>query len=215
MIQFSFDEECFKLKSKFLLLILAVAAASFAPMSAAGQIAPEKPRSQGGPPAYKWEAFALGGYTSLNQVNQSRYGLIGGRAGVTRDFGKHFGLTAIGSCYKPPAGSGGGGNPGNPSVYSALAGPEFRANLYGNFDGFVHGLLGIEHTGGEHMTPNISFAGGFGGGLVYNLSKRWAVRASGDRVGASFSLSNNTPALGYSPHLHWNARGEVGVVFRF
>ncbi len=102
----------------------------------------------------------MAGYTSLNQVNQSRYGLIGGRAGVTRDFGKHFGITALGSYYKPPTGKGGGGNPGDPSVYSALAGPEFRANLYGNFDGFVHGLLGIEHTGGEHMTPNISFAGG-------------------------------------------------------
>ena len=88
-------------------------------------------------------------------------------------------------------------------------------NIYGNFDGFLHGLLGVEHTGGEHITPNISFAGGFGGGLVYNMSQHWALRASGDRVGAAFSLSNNTPQLAYSPHLHWNARGEFGVVFRF
>ena len=65
------------------------------------------------------------------------------------------------------------------------------------------------------MTPNISFAGGFGGGLVYNMSQHWALRASGDRVGASFSLSNNTQQLAYSPHLHWNARGEIGVVYRF
>lgn len=185
------------------------------PQFAAGQVEPEKPRSMGGPPSYKWEAFGGFAYTSLNQVNQSRFGLMGARAGVTRDFGKHFGLTALGGYYKTPTGTGGGGNPGNPSVYSLLAGPEFRANLFGNFDGFVHGLMGVEHTAGEHMTPNISFAGGFGGGLMYNMSQHWALRASGDRVGASFSLSNNTPQLGYSPHLHWNARGEFGVVFRF
>jgi len=65
------------------------------------------------------------------------------------------------------------------------------------------------------MTPNISFAGGFGGGIIYNMSPHWSLRASGDRVGAAFSLSNNTPQLAYSPHLHWNARGEFGVVFRF
>jgi hypothetical protein len=203
------------LKSKFKVSVLTAIATALLPLAAAGQVAPERRPSQQAAPAFKYEAFALAGYTSLNQVNQSRYGLIGGRAGVTRDFGKHFGITAIGSYYKPPTGKGGGGNPGDPSVYSGLAGPEFRANIYGNFDGMVHGLLGIEHTGGEHMTPNIAFAGGFGGGVLYNLSPRWALRASGDRVGAAFSLTNNTAQLAYSPHLHWNARGEFGVVFRF
>ena len=119
------NEECFKLKSKFLILILAGISAALMPLSAVSQLAKEKPRSQGGPPAYKWEAFAMAGYTSLNQVNQSRYGLIGGKAGVTRDFSKHFGLTGIGSYYKPSAGSGGGGNPGDPSVYDVMAGPSF------------------------------------------------------------------------------------------
>jgi hypothetical protein len=192
------------LKSKFqisiLVSILAVIAAALMPLVVAGQVAPERPPSMGGALTYKWEAFALAGYTSLNQVNQSRYGLIGGRGGVTRDLGKHFGMTAIGSYYKPPTGKGGGGNPGDPSVYSALAGPEVRATLYGNFDGMLHGLIGIEHTGGD---------------VIYNMSKRWALRASGDRIGAVFSLSNNTPQLDYSPHTHWNARGEFGVVFRF
>ena len=41
------------------------------------------------------------------------------------------------------------------------------------------------------------------------------LRASGDRVGSAFSLINNSPQLNYSPHLHWNARGEFGVIFRF
>lgn len=201
------------MKSKFLISILALIPAALIPIAAVGQVAPERRTSgPGGPPAYKWEAFGLAAYTSLNQVNQSRYGLIGGKFGATRDFGRHFGLTAMGDYYKPATGT---GNPGDPSVYDALGGPEFRANLYGNFDGFLHGLMGVEHTGGEGMTPNLSFAGGFGGGMLYNLTPRWAIRASGDRIGASFSLSNNTPQLGYSPHLHWNARGEFGVVFRF
>ena len=65
------------------------------------------------------------------------------------------------------------------------------------------------------MTPNISFAGGFGGGLTYNMSSRLAVRLTGDRVGASFSLPNNTPALSYSSNRTWNARATIGVVCRF
>jgi hypothetical protein len=200
------------LKSKFLFSILAAIPAVLMPLAATGQVAPERPRADRGAPVFKYEAFALAGYTSLNQVNQSRYGLIGGKFGVTRDFGRHFGITAMGDYYKPATGT---GNPGDPSVYDALVGPEFRANLYGNFDVLVHGLMGVEHTGGEGVTPDISFAGGFGGGLVYNLSQRWAIRATGDRVGAAFSLTNNTPQLAYSPHLHWNARGEIGVVYRF
>jgi hypothetical protein len=207
-----FFEECFKLKSKFLISLLAAIPAALIPLSAAGQIAPERPPSERPAAAFKYEAYALAGYTSLNQVNHSRYGLIGGKAGVTRDFGRHVGVTGMGTYYKVTAGT---SNPGDPSVWAAFVGPEFRANLYGNFDGFAHGLLGVEHTGGEGMTPNISFAGGFGGGILYNMSQRWALRASGDRIGASFSLTNNTPQLAYSPHLHWNAEGEFGVVFRF
>ena len=202
---------------RMLFSILAVVSAAIMPIVAAGQVTPASGSGSADQSTntYKYQAFVGFGYTSLNQVNQSRYGLMGEKVAVNRDFGKHFAVTAIGSYYKYPTGKGGGGNPGDPSVYSALAGPEFRANLYGRFDGMVHGLLGIEHTGGESMTPTISFAGGFGGGIIYNLSQRFALRASGDRVGASFSLRNNTPALGYSPHLHWNARGEFGVVYRF
>ena len=212
MTEHTFFQECFKLKSKLLFCLLAVVPAVLLPLAATGQIAPERPPADRTAPSFKYEAYALAGYTSLNQVNQSRYGLVGGKFGVTRDFGRHFGVTAMGDYYKVPTGS---GNPGDPSVYDALVGPEFRANIYGNFDGMVHGLLGVEHTGGEHMTPNIAFAGGYGGGLVYNLSSHWALRAEGDRLGASFSLNNNTPQLGYSPHLHWNANGDFGVVFRF
>jgi opacity protein-like surface antigen len=200
------------LKSKILLSIAATAAALM-PLVAAAQVAPEKrPTVEKSGPSYKYEAYAGFAYTSLNQVNQSRYGLAGGDLALTRDFTKHFGITANGAYFRLATGS---GNPGNPSVWSLAAGPEVRATLYGNMDCFLHALVGVEHTGGENMTPDISASGGFGGGLLYNMSQRWGIRASGDRMYDSFSLANNSPALAYSPHTHYNARATVGVVYRF
>ncbi len=96
-----------------------------------------------------------------------------------------------------------------------MVGPAIHATLYDNLSGVFFGEVGGEHTGGEHMTPSISFAGGFGGGLAYSLSRNFAVQLTGDRVAASFSLPNNTPQLGYSTHRTWNARGTIGVVYRF
>jgi hypothetical protein len=195
-----------------LLAILALVPAALLPLAAICQIAPASTASDQNKPSYKYEAFLAGGYTSLNQVNQSRFGLVGEKAAITRDFTKHIGVTATGAYYKYATGS---GNPGDPSVYSVLAGPEFTVNVWGKFDGMLHGLMGVEHTGGEHMTPNFSFAGGVGGGMIYNWTNRLAIRASGDRIGASFSLNNNSSALAYSSHVSWNARGECGVIYRF
>ncbi len=203
------------MKSKFLFSILAAIPAALMPLAAAGQVAPERPPAERGAPTFKYEVFAGASYTSLNQVNTSRFGLIGGKFSITRDWGRHFGLSALGSYYKPPSSSSTPGNPGDPSVYAVFLGPEFHINIFGNFDGFAHALLGGEHAGGEHMTPNISFAGGGGGGILYNLSQHVALRASGDRIGQSFSLINNTPLLAYSPHKTWDAQGEFGVVYRF
>ena len=164
---------------------------------------------------FKYEVYGGFAYSSLNQVNESRYALAGVNVSVTRDFGKYFGVTAEGDYFKYALGSGGIPNPGNPSIESVLGGPVLHANLYGKFNGFFHVLLGGEHTGGNKQTPNISFAGGAGGGLEYNLSPRLAVRASGDYIGASFSLINNSPELGNSPHRTWDPRASVGVVYRF
>ncbi len=182
-------------------------------MTATAQAVPEA-----GPPTaptYKYSVYGGFAYTSLNQVNGSRYGLIGGKVMVTRDWGKYFGLMGSGDYYKPPAGSSTPGNPGDPSVYSILGGPEIHANIYGSIDGLVFAELGLEHTGGENMIPSTSFAGGFGGGLLYHLNQRWSIQATGDRVAASFSPINNTPELGYSTHRTWNPRATIGAVFRF
>ncbi|HEY1767696.1 MAG TPA: hypothetical protein VGG26_08575 [Terracidiphilus sp.] len=205
------------MKRMFLRAFLTVVPAVLLPLSAVSQASPEGPSTQAAP-SYKYEAYVGLGYSSLNQVNQSRYGLLGVDLDVTRDWGRYFGMSAMGNYYKPPTASGSAtsaGNPGDPSIYEVLVGPEIHANLYGNFSGFFHGGMGIEHTGGEHMSPNLSFAGGFGGGMSYNISPRFAIRASGDRIGAAFTLRNNTPQLAYSPHRTWNSSGTIGVVFRF
>ena len=75
--------------------------------------------------------------------------------------------------------------------------------------------VSTEHTGGEEETPSLSFAGGFGGGLIYNINSRFGVRASGDRIGAAFSLRNNSTELGNSPHRTWNSSATIGVIYHF
>lgn len=202
-------------------------------LHAMGQAAPaeEQPQADKSAPSYRYEAYAGFGYSSLNQVNQSRFGLMGVDLSLTREWGRFFGLSGIVNYYKPPLQFGnstttttspGGtpitvtnGNPGDPSIYEVLVFPEIHANVYGPLSGFFHGGLGAEHTGGEGETPKVSFAGGFGGGMTWNLKPRFAIRASGDRIGASFSLRNNTPELGNSPHRTWNASGTIGLVVRF
>lgn len=160
----------------------------------------------------KYEVYAGFAYTSLNQVNLSRHGLMGGKVTLTRDWGKYFGLMATGDYYKYATG---GGNPGHPSVSSFMVGPELHADIYGPLSGLVFGEVGAEHTGGEGMTPDLSFAGGVGIGMSYRISNRWSIRTTGDRVAGSFSLNGNTSQLAYSTHRTWNARATFGAVYRF
>jgi hypothetical protein len=207
-------EESFQLKRTLLLPFFAAISAVLMPLAAAGQVAPTKrPASvDRDEPSYKYEAFVGYGYTSLNQLNQSRSGLQGVNVSLTRDWGKYFGITADGAYYKYALKT---GNPGDPSVDLLMFGPVIHAALYGKTNGFIHVLLGGEHTGGESMTPDISLAGGFGGGLEYSLGPRLSIRASGDDIASSFSLAGNSPKLGLSPHMNWNARATFGVVYKF
>ena len=189
---------------------------AFAPLTAVGQVNPDAGQSSGqGEATYKYEAYLGPAYTRFRQATESYSGLIGGKLSLARDWGKYFELVAAVDYYKRGIGHPGIPNPGHPSVYTALVGPGIHANLYGNLSGQFFTELGVEHTGGEGMTPNLSFAGGFGGGLTYNLARNLAVQLTADRVGASFSLENNTPQLAYSTHLTWNARATLGVVYRF
>jgi len=205
------------LKRTSLFLVFAAVAVALAPLTAAGQAA-QQPTQASGPQqtrVFKYEAYVGLAYTSLNQVNLSRYGLIGGKAMVMRDWGKYFGLMGTVDYYKPPISSRTPKNPGDPSVYSFTVGPEFHTDVYQNWGILAFGEVGGEHTGGEGMTPSISFAGGFGGGVSFKVSDRFAVRLVGDRLAGSFSLTGNTSQLAYSTHRTWNPRATMGVVYRF
>ena len=208
------------MKRTFLLSILAMIPAALMPLAATSQVAPTRAAASADrdDTSYKYTAFAGYAYTSLNQLNQSRSGLQGVEFTLTRNFGKYFGITADGAYYDVALKS---GNPCptsstcTPSVTAVMAGPEFHGYLYARTSGFVHVLLGGEHTGGEQMTPNISFAGGAGGGLEYQWTKHIAIRAAGDDIASSFSLSGNSTQLGYSPHRTRSSRATFGIAYKF
>ncbi len=183
-------------------------------MTASAQVSPDS-GSQANPLAVvpsKYSVFVGAGYTSLNQVNQSRYGLIGVNVDLSRNWGRFFALTVDGGFYPTSAAA---GNPGKPTVDMVLVGPEFHGTVFPGWSIYFRGMMGGEHTGGESETPKVSFAGGLGGGVQYDLGPRWSLRAGGDDIGSSFSLINNTPQLGYSPHRRWNSRAGIGVMFHF
>jgi hypothetical protein len=207
-------EEISKLKRTLLFLLLAVVPVVLTPKSAIGQVNPEAApgQAQAGP---KYEIFAGVAYSRLRQVPVSYSGLVGEKVSVSRDFGKYFQLMGSGDYYSLGTGHSDIPNKGKPTIYTFLVGPALHATLYENLSGVIFGEIGGEHTGGESMTPSISFAGGFGGGLSYSLSRRFAVQLTGDRVAASFSLPNNNPVLANSTSRTWNARGTFGLVYRF
>jgi len=200
------------LKRKLSHFILAMIPLALLPPIVGGQVThptetvPAEPAEK----VYHYELTAGYGYTSLNQLNQSRSGLQGVELSATRDWGKYFGAIADGAYYKYPIKS---GNPGSPAVDFVAFGPVLHAEIYGRVGGFVRVLLGGEHTAGNGTVPNISFAGGVGGGMEYRLSPRLSLRASGDDIYSSFV--QDPEHLGYSPHRRGNGRASLSAVYRF
>ena len=198
------------MKSKLLLSIVAVASAIFVPMAASRPGRSRAPAQGSYGPDYKYQAYVGWGYTSLNQVNQSRSGLQGVSASVMRSFGDHFGVKVDGGHY---AWTSRRPTPAIPTVDMFLVGPVIRGNLFEKWSAYAEGLVGGVHTGGVVIEPNVSFAGGFGLGVDYNRSARWSLRLFGDDIGSSFTL---VPfQSGYSPHMRWNARAGIGLVYHF
>jgi hypothetical protein len=200
------------------LLVLILAGAALMPLAASGQVAPEKDNGSGDLASLplKYEIFAGYAYTSLNQVNLSRFGLTGGQVAVTRNWGRYFGLAGKADYYRYGISTSGGVNPGDPSVYSFMVAPEVHGyNIIGKFGAVLFGEMGGEHTGGEQMTPTVSFSGGVGGGATYSINQHFGLRLTGDRIGQSFSLSGNSPALALSSHKTWNPRFSFGMTYRF
>ena len=199
------------MKKKKLLSILAAIPAALMPLTAISQIAPEKPAPQTVEANYKWQAFAGWGYTSLNQVSNSNSGLQGVSLSATRNFGKYFGLAIEGGHYAWTLTR---SNPQSVTVNHYLAGPEVHAPLYERVGIFAHALIGAVHTGGDvQIQPDYSFGGGVGAGLDYQINPRWGLRAYGDDIGSSFTLTPFQP--GFSPHRRWNAHAAVGVTYKF
>jgi hypothetical protein len=201
-----------------LFALLALVPAAIMPLAAHAQVEKSKRSADADQTdkVYKWQAYGGFAYTSLNNVNTSRSGLIGANLGVTRDFGRYFGVTGEGTFYlnslASPAIS---DSTQKPTETTVLFGPEIHATLYGPVSGFVHVLLGGEHIGGTSQTPNISFAGGLGGGMEWKIGTHLSARAYGDDLASSFSLINNSAGLGNSPHKTWSSRAGIGVVYRF
>jgi hypothetical protein len=200
------------LKSTLLLSIVAVASALVVPMAARGQVAPERPPKDLSGPDYKYQAFIGYGYTSLNQVNQSRSGLQGVTASVMRGFGDHFGLKIDGGHYAWAVTSSNAGV-GNPTVDLFLAGPVIRGNIFEKWSAYAEALIGGAHTGNVAIRPDVSVAGGFGIGVDYNMRPRWSLRMYGDDIGSSFTLVPYQS--GFSPHRRFNARAGIGLAYRF
>ncbi|HEV2213744.1 MAG TPA: hypothetical protein VGR64_00560 [Terracidiphilus sp.] len=200
------------MKKKLAMFVFAAFVAAIAAQSAQGQLSEEQPKPPATGPTYKYVAFVGWGYSSLNQVNQSRSGVMGVSASVQRNFGRFFAITAEGGHYSI-ATTESNAVVGSPSVDLFLVGPEVRAPLFGPVDVFAHALLGGAHTGNVSIQPTVSFAGGMGLGADYNLNKRWAIRLSGDDIESSFTLVPFQP--GDSPHKRWNARASFGVAYKF
>lgn len=198
------------MKRKTLLLILAVSGAVYLPRMATGQVSPEGTPAPVDQRPMKYEAYAGWGYTSINQVNQSNNGLQGVTLGVRRDWGKYFGLALQGGHYQWTITR---ANPVNTSVNMYFAGPEVHAPIFDRASVFVHGLLGVAHTGGVSIRPDESFAGGFGIGVAYQLGPHLGLRVFGDDIGSAFTLQPFQP--GFSPHTSWNAHASFGVTYRF
>ncbi|MGB7264095.1 MAG: hypothetical protein WBC92_01190 [Terracidiphilus sp.] len=203
------------MKRTLLFLFLGALGITSGAMPAASQVNPEAAPGPAQAAPYKYEAYVGVAYSRLRQVPVSYSGLLGGKVTVARDWGKYFQLMGSVDYYKLGLGRSYLPNPGSPSIYTFMVGPGIHATLYDNLSGSFFAELGGEHTGGESMTPSISFAGGFGGGVAYSLSRRFGVQLTADRVAASFSLPNNTAQLGNSTHKTWNARATLGVVYRF
>lgn len=204
------------MKRTFLFLFFAAVGGAMAAMPAAGQVNPEATSGPTQAAPYKYEAYVGVAYSRLRQVPVSFSGLVGGKVSVARDWGKYFQLMGSADYYKLGTGHKNLPNPGNPSMYTFLVGPALHATLYENLSGLFFAELGAEHTGGENMSPSISFAGGFGGGVAYSVNRNLAVQLTGDRVAASFpEPNNNTAGQAGSTHRTWNARGTFGVVWKF
>jgi hypothetical protein len=156
----------------------------------------------------RYEAYATAAYSSANQVKGSS-ALVGFDVGASAKLKKWFGGTVDFGDYSISSLSSGHVHP---TMTTFLAGPEFYIPA-DNLTAFVHVMFGGAHTGGVSIGPDVSFAYAAGGGFEYFVSKRLAIRVSGDGIRSSFTTVPLEPAD--SPHARLNARATGGIAYRF
>ncbi len=198
----------------FLFSMLAVVSAALMPLPASSQVNPEAaPGPEQGGATYKYEAYAGAAYTP-HQAGARFVQRIAGRKGVTGPrLGKIFSTHGIGGLLH------GGDRP----RWISESRPPDDLHVHGwagapcqplrKFSGLVFAEVGGEHTGGENMTPSISFAGGFGGGLAYNLSRKFG-RATYRRPRRRIVLTAqqySAACLLDQPHLERTRNHRCGV----
>jgi len=142
-----------------------------------------------------------GAYSYFRPVNSDIYNVeyqpitMGGVAGATAYFGKHFGLQAEGSFFP---------NGPNDSVSSVQGGPAFRFPM-GRFVPFVHFLGGEAKVSGPLVQPSTGGFGATGGvGVDYILLDHIAIRL----FQADFAYSD----VNYGPRTPPTLNGGVGQI---
>lgn len=144
-------------------------------------------------------------FSSANQVKSSS-SLIGASVALDGKLKPWFGGTADFGYYGMSHGL------VQPTMYTMLAGPAFFLNQ-DRYEAFVHVLFGLSHTGNVGATPNLAYTYAIGGGMQYDLTKRVAIRLSGDGIFSAFAIDPNH--LGYSQNTRVNPRATVGVAYHF
>lgn len=145
-------------------------------------------------------AELFGGYSYLNLDTNglsSRQSANGWEATVTGNFNRRIGVEGDFSGYYKTYFDVGIHD------YGFLAGP--RINFR---PAFIHALIGGDHLSALSVSQD-SFAGAFGGGVEWPVSRRWAVRTSADYV---FTRHNIFGGPSFTQN---NIRASVGIVFRF
>jgi hypothetical protein len=164
----------------------------------------------------RYDFFVGAGITSTNQIVHSHGFLLGFEAGVTRNWGKYFGLNVQGAGMSDSLSSANQTVAGiSPNYSQFLIGPELHATLYEQLSGGVHVLFGGSHTGGSGIvgTPDIAFSDGFGATLNYKVTPHFSIRLNGDRMGTSFV--QGAASLGYTPHHYDNVQSSIGLVYHY
>jgi hypothetical protein len=161
---------------------------------------PEAPK-----PVDHFDLYVGAAYSSANQVKSSS-ALVGGTVALDGKLKPWFGGTVDYGYY------GFGYGLVKPTMYTMLAGPAFFLSQ-GKYEGYVHVLFGLAHTGGVGATPNLAYAYAIGGGMQYDINRRFAVRLAGDGIFSAFAI--DPLRLGYSQNMRVNPRATGGIVYHF